>query len=161
MQYMSDMFPSLDIQSVVQKGSSGKVYAWICFTIQRYEFCRRVAGTMVARSSSVRVIARSNLSLCTCMWGSDWPHIGHQEFGRCSIRGGSQGMYVMYTSAMWIRQSPFWLWNPEETSSEIQNRGTSGPKKGKVSAKNCFLRPWKMFKFIFHTLHILQLLSMT
>ena len=28
-----------------------------------------------------------------------------------------------------IRQNPLWLWNQEETSPEIQNRGTSGPKK--------------------------------
>ena len=35
-----------------------------------------------------------------------------------------------------IRQNPLRLWTPEETSPEIQNRGTSGPKKGHVSAKN-------------------------
>ena len=35
-----------------------------------------------------------------------------------------------------IRQNPLWLWNPEETSPEIQNRGTNGPKKGHVPAKN-------------------------
>ena len=30
---------------------------------------------------------------------------------------------------MQIRQNPLLLWNPEETSPEIQNRGTSGPQK--------------------------------
>ena len=41
---------------------------------------------------------------------------------------------------MQIRQNPLWLWNPEETSPEIQNRGTSGPKIGhvKVSDKKNF-----------------------
>ena len=39
---------------------------------------------------------------------------------------------------MWIRQNP--LWNPEETSSEIQNRGTSGPKIEHVNvSENDFL----------------------
>ena len=32
---------------------------------------------------------------------------------------------------MLIRQNPLWLWNPEETSLEIQNRSTSGPKIGR------------------------------
>ena len=37
-----------------------------------------------------------------------------------------------------IRQNPLWLSNPEETSLEIQNWGTSGPKIGHVyvSTKN-------------------------
>ena len=29
-----------------------------------------------------------------------------------------------------IRQNPLWLWNPEETSPEVQNRGISGPTNG-------------------------------
>ena len=33
------------------------------------------------------------------------------------------------------RQNPLWLWNPEEMSPEIQNRGISGNKKGHVSTK--------------------------
>ena len=37
-----------------------------------------------------------------------------------------------------IRQDPLWLWNPEEMSPEIQNRGTSGPQKRHVSAKKFF-----------------------
>ena len=37
---------------------------------------------------------------------------------------------------MQIRQSPLWLWNPEETSPEIQNKGTSGPKIGHVNVSD-------------------------
>ena len=37
---------------------------------------------------------------------------------------------------MRIRQNPLWLWNPEETSPEIQNRGTSGPKIGHVNVSD-------------------------
>ena len=54
----------------------------------------------------------------------------------CSTRGGSQEMYITFASAMWIRQNPLWLWNPEETSPEIQNRGTSGPKIGHVNVSD-------------------------
>ena len=48
----------------------------------------------------------------------------------CSTRGGSQEMYITFASAMQIRQ------NPEETSPEIQNRGTSGPKIGHVNVSD-------------------------
>ena len=54
----------------------------------------------------------------------------------CSTRGGSQGMYITFASAMRTRQNPLWLWNPEETSPEIQNRGTSGLKIGHVNASD-------------------------
>ena len=37
---------------------------------------------------------------------------------------------------MWIRQNPLWLWNPEEMSPEIQNRGTSSPKIGPVNVSD-------------------------
>ena len=37
---------------------------------------------------------------------------------------------------MQIRQNPLWIYNPEETSPEIQNRGTSGPKIGNVNVSN-------------------------
>ena len=37
---------------------------------------------------------------------------------------------------MRIRQNPLWLWNPEEMSPEIQNRGTSGPKIGHVNVSD-------------------------
>ena len=43
---------------------------------------------------------------------------------------------TLYSAKKRIRQNPLWLWNPEETSPEIQNRGTSGPQKGHVSTKN-------------------------
>ena len=55
----------------------------------------------------------------------------------CSTRGASQGMYNTFVSTMWhIRQNPIWLGNPEETSPEIQNRGTSGPKIGHVNVSH-------------------------
>ena len=45
-----------------------------------------------------------------------------------------------------IRQNPSWLWNPEETSPEVRNRGISGPKNGHVSNKNFFLKKKKSGK---------------
>ena len=97
--------------------------------------------TMVACSSSVLVIARSNPSQVTPLL----KHVGKSlnvmlavkrsvvvapevDLGECTSHSPPQ--------KMWIRQNPFWLWNPEETSPEIRNRGTSGPTKGHVSAKN-------------------------
>ena len=47
---------------------------------------------------------------------------------------------------MRIRQNPLWLWNPEETSPEIQNRGTSGPKIGHVSDKKALKKKKKKKK---------------
>ena len=46
------------------------------------------------------------------------------------VTGWAPGMYVTFASAKKrIRQNPLWLWTPEETSPEIQNRGISGPQK--------------------------------
>ena len=67
--------------------------------------------------------------LCNSVWGQDWWQAGHQEVSMCSTRSGSWGMYITFASTMRIRQNPLWLWNPEETSPEIQNRGVSGPQK--------------------------------
>ena len=60
-----------------------------------------------------------------CMWGR-WlaAILAIIHWQRCCTIGESQGTYVMYTSAKCeSRQNPLWLWNPEETSPEVQNRG--------------------------------------
>ena len=46
---------------------------------------------------------------------------------------------------MRVRDQP-WLWNPEQTSPEVQNRGTSGPTKWRVPSKNC---KQKFFETVF------------
>ena len=48
----------------------------------------------------------------------------------------SGNVYHIHLHKVRIRQNPLWLWNPEETSPEVQNRGISGPKNGHVSNKN-------------------------
>ena len=45
----------------------------------------------------------------------------------------------------WIRQNPLWLWNPE-VSSEIQNRGASGPKIGHVCVSG---KTFKKYRKVF------------
>ena len=83
----------------------------------------RFPGTTVALSSSMWVISHSNPSQVPSLHmhvRSDRLHAGCQEIGMCSIRGGSWGMYITFASAKS---------NPEETSPEIQNRVTNGPKK--------------------------------
>ena len=54
----------------------------------------------------------------------------------CSTSGGSQGMCITFASTVQIRQNPLWLWNQEETSPEIQKRGTSGPQIGHVNVSD-------------------------
>ena len=54
----------------------------------------------------------------------------------CHTRGESQGTYNhICLCKVWIRQNPLWLWNPEETSPEVQNRGISGPTNGQKLEK--------------------------
>ena len=53
-----------------------------------------------------------------------------------SAISGSQGMYITFASTMRIRQTPLWLLNPEETSLEVQNNHTSGPKIGHVNVSD-------------------------
>ena len=60
---------------------------------------------------------------------------GCQEVGKCSTRGESWGMFITFTSAMRIRQPTLAL-KPRGDVTRNPNRGTSGPKKGHVSAKN-------------------------
>ena len=48
----------------------------------------------------------------------------------------SGNIYHVCLRKVRIRQNPLWLWNPEETSPEVRNRGISGPKNGHVSNKN-------------------------
>ena len=107
-------------------------------------FESRVAGTMVARSPSVRGITRSNPSQVPCGEVTSCT-AGCQEVGMCSNRSESRGMYNIRLRQVRIRQDQLWLSNPEETSLEIQNRGASGPTKGQLSAKNIKNRSVKFY----------------
>ena len=51
--------------------------------------------------------------------------------------GGSQRTYITFASAMRVRQPTLPL-KPWRRHQKSQNRGTSGPKIGHVSAKNFF-----------------------
>ena len=68
-----------------------------------YIYMSRAAGTMIASSSSVRVIARSNPSqvppLLMHVGKVTGCNAGCQEVSGCSTRGGSQGIYITFTSA--------------------------------------------------------------
>ena len=55
---------------------------------------------------------------------------------RCRTRGfsfiqGKKHTSISVTCLPWarIRQYPLWLWNPDEMSPEVRNRGISGPTK--------------------------------
>ena len=79
---------------------------------------------LINNSSFMKLFLWHHNTSCL-MWGS-----GRQEVGTSSTRGGSQEMYIKFafSKTMQVRRNPLWIWNPEETSPEIQNRGTSGPK---------------------------------
>ena len=95
-----------------------------------------VAGTMIARLSFVRVITCSILSqflpllmhvvkqLAVMLTVKRLPGVAPDVgFRECTLHLPLQKQ---------IKQNQLWLWNPEDTSPEIQNRGTSGPEIGHV-----------------------------
>ena len=109
----------------------------------------RVAGTMVARSSSIRMIARSNLKQLPPLL----IHVGKSpavmlavkrlaevNLGECTLLLALQNKQ--------IRQNPLWLEKPEETSPEIQNRGISGPRIESMCPPKTFFK--KRFKAHLH-----------
>ena len=59
-----------------------------------------------------------------------------KKLQRCSTRGWSQGMYITFDSATRMRQNSLWLWNPEETSPEIQSSSTSDPIIGHMNVSD-------------------------
>ena len=93
----------------------------------------RVAGTMVVRSSSVRVIVSSNPSQVP-------PLLMQQEVGMYSTRGGSQGMYITFTSTQKM--------NEAEPTLSLKPRGhvTRNPKTGVSVAPQKDMCPPKTLK---------------
>ena len=74
----------------------------------------------------------------TCGEG-DWLLCWHYTLAKVSHqRWISWNIYYICFCQAQIRQNPLWLWNPEETSPEVQNRGISGPTNGHVSNKHFF-----------------------
>ena len=99
--------------------------------------CGRVVNTSACQAGGLW-FKSSNLPLLKHACGeSDWllywlytlAEVLHQRW----ISGN---VYHVCLHKVWIRQNPPWLWNPEETSPEVWNRGISGPENGHVSNKN-------------------------
>ena len=72
-------------------------------------------------------------------------HAGCQEVSRCRTRGESREFIARKRQSTQARD-PLWLWNPRETSPEVQNRGISGPSKRthvlqKMYKKTVLIRP--------------------
>ena len=55
-------------------------------------------------------------------------HAYCQDVSRCHIRDESKATIVYRQGSTQVRDPP-WLWNPVQTSPEVQNRGISGPTK--------------------------------
>ena len=75
-------------------------------------------------------------------------HAGCQEVSRCLTRGESEESIACRWQSMQARD-PSWLWNPGETSPEVQNRGISGPTDGPhYLCSKKFLKKWKKVESI-------------
>ena len=55
-------------------------------------------------------------------------HASHQEVNRCRTADEIREFIACRRQSTQVRHPP-WLWNPGETSPEVQNRGISGPTK--------------------------------
>ena len=95
----------------------------------------------VARQTAEQEVGGSNPSIPplrkhTCGEG-DWLLCWHYTLAKVSYQRWISGnLYYIRLYQARIRQNPLWLWNPEEPSPEVQNRGISGPTNGHVSNKN-------------------------
>ena len=86
--------------------------------------------------------------LCNSMWGHVRLLAGRQEVGKCNTSGRSQVMYITFASAKIEEGRTHFGFEPQRrTSPEIQNRGTSGPKKGHV----CPPKTYKKERFVWVT----------
>ena len=69
----------------------------------------------------------------------DWLLCWHYTLAKVSHQRWISGnIYHVRLSTVQRRQNPLWLWNPEETSPEVQNRSISGSTNGHVSYKLFF-----------------------
>ena len=71
------------------------------------------------------------INACSQVCGREWLdcHTGCQEVSRCHSRGEYQRTCNTYASAKHEWFGPLWLWNPDDTSLEVKNRGISGSTK--------------------------------
>ena len=136
----------LHLPTSCQHGGQLLPYMHVSTEVETDSRCR-VTGTIVACSSSVRVIGCLNLRTpppCPTLVahledkvGTKDPTsadacgevtgcvAGCQAVGMCSTRGGSRGnVHYIVSTKKQIRQKTIWLLNPE-----IQNRGYQWPQK--------------------------------
>ena len=103
-------------------------------------FLRFAVAEWIARLLTMREVSRSNLSILPlshacreCDRQPCWLPRGQQVWHQRWI----SGVHRMQAKRTQVRDPP-WLWNPGETSPEVQNRGISGPQKGLLSSKKFF-----------------------
>ena len=105
---------------------------------------------MVARSSSVRAIARSKPSQVPPLHmhvGSDRLRAGRQEVGKCSTRGESWGMYITFASAKIANKAePTLALKPRGDVTRNPKQGYQWPQKGHVSAQKLLKKKKKKTK---------------
>ena len=132
---LPDWFKSIFIVIFIFKNMT--VYSLSEQVIINYSKLVAVAG-WVARQTVKQEVGSSNPSIPlllkhTCgegNWLLCWHYTPAKVLHQRWISGN---VYHVHLSKVWIRQNPLWLWNPEEISPEVQNRGISGPTNGRVS----------------------------
>ena len=106
----------------------------------------------VARQTAEQEVGGSNpgippLLKHACGEG-DWLLCWHYTPANVSYQRWISGnVYHVRLRTVQIRQNPLWLWNPEETSPEVQNRGINGPTKKKKKKKK--KDPFHLQKLVF------------
>ena len=92
------------LQFTMGRGGRGAAEG-ILWNVQNIGNCgRRSRFSSVGRASDSQIFWEHEFEsqqphLCNSMWGQDRLRTGCQKVGMCSIRGGSQGMYITFTSA--------------------------------------------------------------
>ena len=119
-------------------------YLVLFFTVLvQYNKCRASISQSVGRSFMEREVSRSTpTNAFAGMWKrSAWQQILHQ-------RGISRNMKHIRLCQVRIRQNPIWLWNTEETSPEVQNRGICGPTKKDSCPPKIIKKTKKQIQFL-------------
>ena len=117
---------------------------WKCYRWTRLGRRGRVGSTSDCRAVGQRLNPGIPPLLKHACDKGDWLLCWHYTPAKVSHQRWILGnIYHIHLRKVQIRQNPLWLWNPEETSPEVRNRGISGPTNGHVSNKIFFKKKQK------------------
>ena len=97
----------------------------------------RVSSALDCQAGGQRFKSQHPTSVETHMWEEWLAALLALYTGKCV----TAAVYHIRLCKVRIRQNPLWLWNPEKTSPEVQNRGTVAPQMD--------MSPTKIKKYIY------------